>query len=63
MLLPSDTLFLVCYLPAVKDLDMAGMLGWYRIPLKSAPKVIEVDYLAFYQGKNFGEAHRWQVAT
>ncbi len=61
MLLPSDTLVLVCYLPAVKDLDMARMLGWYRIPLKSAPKVIEVDYLAFYQGKNFGEAHRWQV--
>ncbi len=61
MSLPSDTLILVCYLPAVKDLDIARMLGWYRIPLKSAPKVIEVDYLAFYQGKNFGEGHRWQV--
>lgn len=61
MILPSDSLILVCYLPAIKDLDIARMLGWYRIPLKSAPKVIEVDYLAFYQGSNFGEAHRWQV--
>jgi len=61
MILPADTLVLICYLPAKKDLDIARMLGWYRIPLKSAPKVIEVDYLAFYQGNNFGETHRWQV--
>ena len=37
MNLPVDTLILVCYLPAKKDLDIARMLGWYRIPLKSAP--------------------------
>jgi hypothetical protein len=61
MNLSPDSLILVCYLPATKDLDFARMLGWYRIPLKSAPKVIEVDYLAFYQGNNFGEQHRWQV--
>jgi hypothetical protein len=61
MNLSPDSLILVCYLPATKDLDFARMLGWYRIPLKSAPKVIEVDYLAFYQGNNFGEQHRWHV--
>lgn len=61
MELSSDSLILVGYLPSTKDLDIARMLGWYRIPLKSAPKVIEVDYLAFYQGNNFGEQHRWQV--
>ncbi|MEL7589817.1 MAG: hypothetical protein AAGU17_00780 [Anaerolineaceae bacterium] len=60
-MISPDSLILVCYLPATKDLDIARMLGWYRIPLKSAPKVIEVDYLAFYQGNNFGEQHRWLV--
>ncbi len=31
------------------------MLGWYRVPLRKAPKVIAVDYLAFYQPASFGE--------
>ncbi len=30
------------------------MLGWYRIPLRTAPKVVAVDYLAFYQPSTFG---------
>ena len=29
----------------------------------TAPKVIEVDYLAFYQTGAFGEEHRWQIET
>jgi hypothetical protein len=29
-------------------------LGWYRIPLRTAPKVVAVDYLAFYQPAAFG---------
>ena len=61
MSLSPESLVLVCYIPAPKDLDIARMLGWYRIPLKSAPKVIEVDYLAFYQGNSFGEPHRWRI--
>ena len=36
------------------------MLGWYRIPLQTSPKVISVDYLAFYQTKAFGE-NKWQI--
>ncbi len=60
--LPSpSSLILLAILPNRRDLEIARLLGWYRIPLKSAPKVIEVDYLAFYQTAAFGEGHRWCV--
>lgn len=51
---PTD-LILVCLLPTPRDLEIARLLGWYRIPLRSAPKVVAVDYLAFYQPSAFGE--------
>jgi len=54
MLEPTD-LILVCLLPTPRDLEIARLLGWYRIPLRTAPKVIAVDYLAFYQPSTFGE--------
>lgn len=54
MLAPTD-LILVCLLPNPRDLEIARLLGWYRIPLRSAPKVVAVDYLAFYQPASFGE--------
>ena len=54
MLKPTD-LILVCLLPSPRDLEIARLLGWYRIPLRSAPKVVSVDYLAFYQPASFGE--------
>jgi hypothetical protein len=60
--LPETALILVAILPNQRDFDIARLFGWYRIPLKSAPKVISVDYLAFYQTKAFGEGQRWQVA-
>ena len=60
--LPETALILVAILPNQRDFDIARLFGWYRIPLKSAPKVISVDYLAFYQTKTFGEAERWQIA-
>lgn len=53
MLEPTD-LVLVCLLPTPRDLEIARLLGWYRIPLRTAPKVIAVDYLAFYQPSAFG---------
>ena len=56
-----NALLLLGILPSPRDLEIARVLGWYRVPLKSSPKVIEVDYLAFYQGANFGEQHRWKV--
>lgn len=54
-MLSPTCLVLVCVLPAPRDLEIARLLGWYRIPLKSAPKVVAVDYLAFYQPSSFGE--------
>ncbi len=54
MLKPTD-LILVCLLPTPRDMEIARLLGWYRIPLKSAPKVVSVDYLAFYQPASFGK--------
>jgi len=54
MLKPTD-LILVCLIPSPRDLEIARLLGWYRIPLRTAPKVVAVDYLAFYQPSAFGE--------
>jgi hypothetical protein len=54
MLEPTD-LVLVAFLPTPRDLEIARLLGWYRMPLRTAPKVVAVDYLAFYQPASFGE--------
>jgi hypothetical protein len=54
MLTPTS-LILVCLLPSPRDLEIARLLGWYRIPLRTAPKVVFVDYLAFYQPASFDE--------
>jgi len=54
MLKPTD-LILVCLLPTPRDMEIARLLGWYRIPLRTAPKVVAVDYLAFYQPSAFGD--------
>jgi len=43
-----------------RDLEIARLLGWYRIPLRTAPKIIAVDYLAFYQTGAFGE-EKWRI--
>jgi hypothetical protein len=43
-----------------RDLEIARLLGWYRIPLRTAPKVIGVDYLAFYQTGAFGD-EKWRI--
>lgn len=52
----STDLILVCVLPEPRDLEIVRLLGWYRIPLRTAPKVVAVDQLAFYQPSGFGEA-------
>ena len=51
----TTSLILVCLLPTPRDLELARLLGWYRIPLRTAPKVVAVDYLAFYQPSAFGD--------
>ena len=54
-MLQPTSLVLVCFVPSPRDLEIARLLGWYRIPLRNAPKVVMVDYLAFYQPSSFGE--------
>lgn len=51
----SSDLILVCLAPSPRDLEIARLLGWYRIPLRTAPKVVAVDRLAFYQPSSFGD--------
>ena len=58
-LLPSS-LVLVSVMNDPRDLEIARVLGWYRIPLRSAPKVVAVDYLAFYQTSRFGN-EKWCI--
>lgn len=58
--LTSTSLVLVCLLPTPRDLEIARLLGWYRIPLRTAPKVVAVDYLAFYQPSAFAD-HGGQI--
>jgi len=54
-MISSTDLVLVCLLPTPRDMEIARLLGWYRIPLRTAPKVVAVDYLAFYQPGSFAE--------
>lgn len=56
---PND-LVLVAIINAPRDLEIARSLGWYRIPLVSAPKTVRVDWLALYLPGSFGQL-RWSV--
>ena len=56
---PTD-LILISLLKDKRDLEIARVLGWYRIPLKTAPKLVAVDWLAFYQTAKFGE-DKWAI--
>jgi len=56
----STSLILVALIPNPRDLEIARLLGWYRIPMRTAPKVISVDYLAFYQPSSFNE-QKWRI--
>ena len=62
MELPPTSLILVAVTNNPRDMEIARLLGWYRIPLRSAPKVVAVDYLAFYQTAAYGEG-RWRIET
>lgn len=52
-MISASDLVLVCLMPTPRDMEIARLLGWYRIPLRTAPKVVAVDYLAFYQPGSF----------
>lgn len=53
-------LVLVAVINNPRDLEIARLLGWYRIPLRTAPKVVAVDYIAFYQTGSFGD-DKWRI--
>lgn len=58
---PDPCYILVVFVPQPRDLEIVRLLGWYRIPLRSAPKIIQVDHLAFYQPASFGAENRWKI--
>jgi hypothetical protein len=60
---PPYALILVGVIPEPRDLEIARLLGWYRIPYRFAPKVVRVDYVAFYQPSSFGEGHSGKIET
>lgn len=59
-MIQPTALVLVAVVNNPRDLEIARLLGWYRIPLRTAPKVIGVDYLAFYQTGTFAD-QKWQI--
>ncbi len=59
-IIPPNALILVAVMNNPRDLEIARLLGWYRIPLRSAPKVVAVDYLAFYQTGTF-DTDKWCI--
>lgn len=61
MELSDDALVLVAIMPKPRDMDIARLLGWYRIPLKSAPKILHPDVIAFYQTSSFPKGHKSQI--
>jgi hypothetical protein len=59
-MIQPTSLVLVAVINNPRDLEIARLLGWYRIPLRTAPKVIAVDHLAFYQTGAFGD-EKWCI--
>ena len=58
--LSPDALILVAIIPTPEDLQVARVLGWYRIPSRTAPRILNVDFLAFYQPATF-QTRRWKI--
>lgn len=56
----STDLILVAIMPSPRDLEIARVLGWYRIPYTKAPKTVSVDRIAFYQTASFGD-EKWAI--
>jgi len=57
---PESPPVLVAVITRPKDLRVAREEGWYRIPLKHAPRRMAAEYLAFYQTRAFGD-EKWAV--
>jgi hypothetical protein len=59
MIYPTD-LVLIAILNNRRDFEVIRLLGWYRIPLRFAPKIVDVDVIAFYQTARFKE-EKWSI--
>ncbi len=57
----TESSVLVAILNNVPDFYRARDEGWYRIPVKSAPRLTHPDILAFYQTKIF-DTDRWVIS-
>ena len=58
---PEEAPVLVAVMNNQRDFEIARQEGWYRIPVKHAPRRLGAEYLAFYQTKAFGE-EGWAVS-
>lgn len=58
-ILPED-LVLVAVMTNPRDLEIARVLGWYRIPVAWTPKTLRVDWVAFYLTSAFGD-DKWSI--
>lgn len=56
----SDDLVLVAIMNDRRDLEIARVMGWYRIPVETAPKTLQVDWVAFYLTAAF-EDLKWSI--
>ena len=54
MELHAEDLVLVAVVPRAQDMEIARVLGWYRVPVRRAPKMLAVDWLALYQTARCG---------
>ena len=52
---------LVAVMNNPRDLEIARQRGWYRIPVRRAPRRVGADYMAFYFTAAFPEAERYQI--
>ena len=59
MIHPTD-LVLIAVLNNLRDFEVLRLLGWYRIPLRCAPKIVSVDVVAFYQTAEF-RGEKWSI--
>lgn len=51
---------LVAIVPTQADWERVCQEGWYRIPVRRAPRQLGAEYLAFYHPKCFGDL-RWSI--
>jgi len=58
---PDEARVLVAVMNNRRDFELARHQGWYRIPVKHAPRQVGADFLAFYQTAAFGPEERWAV--